>query len=409
MKTKTPQKSAIVRKAKKPSTASSRSRKKVVLVHAKRPALRHFRLIENKHTFKLVHLRHTSHLSLVVVLLVVGLFLYASGNMTQAQNQTGKGSILVGAIVPGPPPSLGATIKTPSNAAKLVGKVITEIKGTCQSNTFAVVRGNGLTIGSTNCAGDGTFNLQAQLQIGKNVLSALNYDNMNQPGPVTPEVIVYLSENDAGIQESMKTVTVIPANVLDVIPDNPSIITGVSKLADCTDYNPGTLPTGGELHVSIVCVPRLFFPGIQHQMGIIVWGGEPPYAVSINWGKAATVASNESSSESAEDTLLSIPTPGYKLVKFNYTISSTYRVMVIANDKNSEKAVIQTAIQVNGQSNELVVTSTVKDIFNVKSWFESPVPFYLLAIAITLGFWGGDIFDRKFGASKLRGRSRKTA
>ncbi len=32
------------------------------------------------------------------------------------------------------------------------------------------------------------------------------------------------------------------------------------------------------------------------------------------------------------------------------------------------------------------------------SLVDSTVPLYLIAVAITLGFWGGDIFDRHFGA-----------
>jgi hypothetical protein len=189
------------------------------------------------------------------------------------------------------------------------------------------------------------------------------------------------------------------------VPDNPSIITGVSKLNDCVDYNPGELPTGGPPHVSIVCVPRLFLPGMQHQMGIIAWGGQPPYAISINWGKEL----GSESGEADEDTLIIIDKPGYKLVNFNYVIPDTYRVTMRLSDKKGEEAVIQTAIQVNGQAN--TTTTTLVNEVTSGTWLKTPVPFYILAVGITLGFWGGDLFDRKFGAhkEKVKPRKRRTA
>ncbi len=386
-----------------------KSKTKVVLAHAKRPIVRHFRLIGHKYTFKLVHHRHTSHVGLVLVLALVGFFIYTSEGLVQAQ--TNSQSILVGAIVPGPAPSTGAAITSPSDGANLTGQNIINIKGSCQVNTFVIVRDNNLTIGSTNCTEAGVFSLQAQLQYGKNMLSAKNYDNLNQPGPDTPQITVNLTETN-GLVETTKPVEIIPLSVLQVIPDNPSIITGVSKLSDCSDYNPGNLPTGGEPHVSIVCVPRLFLPGITHSLGLIVWGGQPPYALSINWGKESTDESTEQSIEKKEDTLLSLTAPGYKLVNFDYVVPDTYRVQVKVKDNNNQDAIIQTAIQVNGESTKTTTTTSTNIVNNILNdpWFKTPVPFYLLAVAITFGFWGGDLFDRKFGSKlKYHLKRRRTA
>jgi len=386
--------------------ATKRVKKTVKLIHADRPGLKHFRLVEHKYTFKLIHHRHTSHSLLMLILVFIGFFMYASQVIVGAT--TSSQSILVGAIVPGPPPSKGASITNPKAGEKLIGNPITDISGICEAGTFVVVQDNGLTIGSINCDNQGRFNLQAQLQYGQNNLTALNYDNMNQVGPSTPVVVVILREADTEIPTPQE---IIPTNVLQAVPDNPSIITGVSKLNDCVDYNPGELPTGGPVHVSIVCVPRLFFPGMKHQLGIIVWGGQPPYALSINWGKENIDESKEQSSESEEDTLISIEKPGYQLVNFNYVIPDTYRVTMRLNDKKGEEAVIQTAVQVNGQTGTTTTTTFVNEVTS-GSWLKTPVPFYILAVGITLGFWGGDFFDRKFGAhktNKIKPRKHRTA
>jgi len=54
-------------------------------------------------------------------------------------------------------------------------------------------------------------------------------------------------------------------------------------------------------------------------------------------------------------------------------------------------------------------TTVTNDAMSDITWFMKPVPLYILAVAITLGFWGGDLFDRKFGAGKHRQRYRRSA
>lgn len=385
-------------KVKNKKRATFVSSKKVVPIKAKLPGLRHFRLVAHKHTGKLIHHRHTSHLALLVILLVVGFFMYASGSMVRAE--TSNSSVLVGAIVPGPPPSVGAVITSPSDGDTIKDQNIITVSGTCADNSFVVVKDNGVTVGSAACTDAGIFSLQVQLETGKNVLSALNYDNLNQAGPVTPSVTVTATktvvDNTPPVNNEATTELVAP-----IIPDNPSIITGVpssSSFSSCDDYKPGKLTTGGEPHVSIVCVPRLFLPSIKQTMGVLVWGGTPPYALYVNFGD------NNSNNN---PNLMSLPAPGYKKIEFSYAVPNTYRIQFKLTDQTGKVAVVQTAVQVNGEKQSTVssmISNITNDILGGKPWYESPVPFYLLAIAITLGFWGGDIFDRKYGAKNLHSR-----
>jgi len=385
------QKNVPVRKNRKKTAL--RSQKKVVFIHAKRPGLRHFRLIGHKHTFKLIHHRHTSHLTLFIMLAILGFFIYASGSMAQAE--TSSGSVLVGVIVPGPPPTVGAVITNPANGYTLEEQYLLDISGTCYEDSFVVVKDNDVTVGSTACTGAGIFSLQIQLQFGKNILTALNYDNLNQAGPTTPSITVYVTQTaneDTPATIDAKTPTMV---FTPIIPDNPSIIPGVtSDITSCEDYRPGKLPTGGEPHVAIVCVPRLFFPNMQQVMGVLVWGGTPPYALSIDFGDGSE----------RENTLISVAEPSYHTIKFSYAMPNTYRIKFKLTDKTNETSVVQTSVQVNGEKESPIVTFA-NEIFGGKPWYESPVPFYLLAIAITLGFWAGDIFDRKYGAKKFQHRT----
>jgi hypothetical protein len=227
--------------------------------------------------------------------------------------------------------------------------------------------------------------------LGKNVISALNYDNLNQSGPTTPSVTVY----------SEKSVITGPDIVIPVLPSNPSIIPGVnSSISDCGDYKIGALPTCGEPHLLIVCVPRLFSSQVKQVLGIIVWGGYNPYAVSIDWG------------DGSAPTVLTIAKPGYYTVAFNYAVPNTYRVTSYLKDSKGKSSVVHASIQVSGtttnNSTTNTTTNTTNDVFGLP-WFMQSIPIYISAVAITIGFWGGDLFDRHYGASKRRHNRRKAA
>lgn len=374
------------------SKKQSRTTSHVVnLAHVKRPGLRHFRLVEHKHTGKLIHFRHTSHVALVGILMVVGFFLFISGNVTSAE--TVGGTVSIGVIVPGPAPTIGAIITSPKNGAKLTDKNTITVKGTCLKELFVVIQNNNILAGSTMCANDGTFELQIQLQAGTNVLTALNYDNLNQPGPVTPSVTVYVTQKTNPTDKKVDTVSIAP-----VLPINPSIIPGVSTdFSNCNDYLPGEMSAGGDPHVAVVCVPRLFGPKIQQVLGVLVWGGAPPYAINVDWG------------DGSESTLLMITTPGYKKESFSYAFPGIYKITFRLKDANEKEAIVQTAVQVSGET-KTPLMSVTDDIFG-GTWFRTPVPLYIMAVAMTLGFWGGDIFTRKFsiGIGKHYRRTRKAA
>jgi hypothetical protein len=145
-------------------------------------------------------------------------------------------------------------------------------------------------------------------------------------------------------------------------------------------------------------------PELQQTMGVLVWGGTPPYALSVNFGD---------NSDNSNPTLISLPGPGYKKIQFSYAVPNTYKIKFKLTDQQSQTAVVQTAVQVNGETEPTSASTAIKNftnqLFGGKPWYESPVPFYLLAIAITLGFWGGDIFDRQYGAKAFHHRKKARA
>ncbi len=374
-----------IKRGAKTKSKARRLKESVELLFGPKSKLRHLKLIKHKHTGKVIHHHHTSYLSLSVILAITGLLMFTDNYIARAE--TFNDTINVSLTVLGPPPTVGAVITSPSNGYKSESSAI-EVSGTCGIDTYVVVKSNDLVVGTTTCNG-GLFALNIQLMLGKNTLTAMNYDNANQPGPVTSGVIVFYK-----VKESTKT-TDTPTT-----PSNPSIIPGISddsisvddsfsKLAysNCTDFKPGDLPVGGAPQVAIVCIPRLFLPGTVQALGLLVWGGEPPYAVSIDWG------------DGSENTLLSIESPGYKVVSFSYAAPNAYKIITKITDAKNSTSFFEASTQVNGViQNQQSIDNQNNSV--VGSWIEASVPVYLVAVAITVGFWGGDLFDSHFGSPK---------
>ena len=324
------------------------------------------------------------------------MFLFITSNNT-VKAQFSSGDVKVGLIVPGPAPKVGATIISPVDGTKITNKNTSEVSGTCEAGTFVVVKDNGSLVGSTSCTSAGIFILQIQLWSGNNTLSALNYDNLNQSGPETKSVNINV--------DVTQTTIIAQEAVVPILPSNPSIIDGTilesgSSKAECDSYDTGTIATGGEPHVSIVCVPRLFLPKVEQTLGILVWGGTPPYAVSVDLG------------DGSETNLLSVSNVGYIKENFSYSSSGSYKIGLKLKDKDKKSAIVQTTVQVSGDTSATTITTgtTISSIIsNISdlSPFEISVPFYLLTVSITLGFWCGDIFERNFGNKSYSNRRRK--
>lgn len=122
--------------------------------------------------------------------------LHIPGSSVNAATQTVNQSVHVTAIIPGPAPTTPAVITSPKNNTTYTVTPIV-VFGTCGPGLLVQITNNAQLAGNTMCDPDGTFSMNLTLQMGQNNLSALNYDSLGQPGPVSLTVTVYVIEPDA--------------------------------------------------------------------------------------------------------------------------------------------------------------------------------------------------------------------
>ena len=376
-------------------TSTKRARRKIK--KASHPFAAKLNLLHRAHTGRVIHRRHTAYPILLILLVITGFFVFVGYDMTAADS---SGYINVGVTVPTDPPSQGAVITSPKSGAAFKSAII-DIEGTCASTSEVVVYSNNVLVGTTLCTAESTFQLKIQLFGGVNKLTALNYDGINQAGPITPPVIVrYVAPPNTGSE-----VPVYPIVVPGVTPTSPETCTQ-KPAADachltyatlCESYNTGkSPPVSREVRVAVVCLARHANTDDETVLGILVWGGSPPYALTVSWG------------DGSPDLIKSIEKPGYFTVSKKYDEKGQYIVALNVSDKDGKQSYMQATIDVAGPEKPNDFIGYIGKNLHT-SWFDSPVPTYFLAVAIVIGFWAGDYFERTLllTRSKLRGRRRR--
>jgi hypothetical protein len=383
---------------KKANTRTTRSKVKG-LSH---PVAAKLNILHQRHSGKLVHHRHTSYGILLALLIVTGFCMFMGYNIAEADS----GNISVGMTVSGAPPTQGAVITTPKDGTISTQAVIT-VAGTCSTTTEVVVDTNATLAGSTICSNTGTFSLNIQLFTGLNSLTALNYDGLNQAGPITPTVTVTYTP-PAGGSPSTPTppLSIYPITTSGSTPTPPKSCSSTPTATGCnvTAPNSGSscdtkflttpLPLSSNLRVAIVCLPRNANTSSPTTIGIAIWGGQLPYALTVDWGDKST------------ETLKSVQGPGYFTVTKTYKTKGNYTIKLRVSDNKGDQAYTQATITVTGAAAPKTFAQYVSTNLGTP-WFNSPVPVYLLAVTITLGFWIGNLVEHWFIVGRRSIRSQQ--
>lgn len=102
-------------------------------------------------------------------------------------------------------PTTGATITTPGNGASFNTSPIT-VNGICPGDLLVQVFNNNVMVGAVMC-NNGSFSLQVSLFAGTNELTAIVFDTLDQPGPVSNTVTVNYTDTSFSAFGALITLT----------------------------------------------------------------------------------------------------------------------------------------------------------------------------------------------------------
>lgn len=283
--------------------------------------------------------------------------------------------VSVGVTVVGPPLTIGATILTPSDGQTFSETDSIVVSGTCEPGAYTVVESNGNALSSMTCAEDGTFSLRVQPFPGSNVLTAFDYDVLNNAGPATPSVTITFTPPVPPISptEPVHPSTPVSSPPAVSLPANPTVVPGVppslpgltETASSCDNYQAPTAPSGGQARLAIVCLPRIINSGETVSVGIFLYGGAPPYQVTVNWGNSV-------------QSTYTATTPGYHVFSVMYENAGLFTVNASAVDANGNQALSQAAIRVVSSGTPIKVASATS-----LPWYESSA-FWEIAMVIGL-------------------------
>jgi hypothetical protein len=301
--------------------------------------LKWLKLSQHHHSGRLRPHEHTSYLPLGILLVVVG-FALTVFTAYAASPPPASSSIGLSGSMPGKPPTVAATIKTPTNSQHISTSPVS-VTGSCPANALVELFKNDIFAGSTGCSSTGTFSLDIDLLIGQNNLIARVYDDLNQPGPDSNTVTVFY----------------------DALPPQAGAL---------MPLNFG----GPQLILNTDAVFRGTFPQQELGVPIDIIGGTPPYAVNLQWGDS-------------NNKIVPRPDNTPFRVGHTYTRPGVYQISLQASDAEGRIAFLTVAAIVNGQA--AVTAATTGNSSNpVMNQLLILWPLYTSAFAVVVSFWLGE-------------------
>jgi hypothetical protein len=303
------------------------------------------KLSHHHHSLKLRPHEHTSYLPLGFMLLVVGFALSAyTQSAYSASPGPEAGSIGMSGIMPGPAPTVAATIEKPTNGQRFSTTPVT-VSGTCPKDTLVEVFKNDIFAGSTPCDNTGRYTFEIDLLVGQNILIARVYDSLNQPGPDSNAVTVFY----------------------DALP---------SQADPLAPLNFG----GSQLLLNTDAIYRGIYPEKEMTMPVDILGGTPPYAVNIQWGDTTNKVVPRNDNETFR-------------VGHIYKKPGIYQVTLQGSDAAGRAAFLTVAAIVNGQPP--VAAGPTSAATAVKNSLLLLWPLYVGVLAVVVSFWLGEQREKK--------------
>lgn len=269
----------------------------------------------------------------------------------------------VTAVVPYDPPTIAATVGSPTNYTTVNTKNV-NITGTCQILNPAVIISvwNGATLlGSTSCLVGGNYSINIELYVGVNVL-VIKSSNIN--GLYGPDSLAF-------------TISYTPD-----APPAPDPTPGETPAPSVPSEPANNPATSGEL---LITSTQPF--GIMDEKNFVsftlqVSGGSYPYILNINWGDGTTMTQK-------------LDNEGDFTFTHIYETAGTYNVLALLTDVKGFSRTFNWAVTVSTQSlnyDENTVPVNTVEKSNFKPYIYFMVVLVTLFVAY-LAFLGGRYYQ----------------
>lgn len=298
---------------------------------------------------------------LVMIMLCVGALLSSWTQVVTADSA----SYTVHASVPGPAPTVPATIDSPLSGVVFKNTPVT-VTGTCPTGTYVEILRNNFSSGIALCSATGTYSLQIDLFNGVNLLLARDYSYTDQPGP------------DSGI------------TTITYSPNNP--VTGGGGTVSPTPYS----PTNPNNVVPEPLVLKAHYTFVGYYIGqpatwdIHIEGGSPPYAMSVEWGDGTTQLYSIKESRDVSIQHVYKKTGGYH---------GSYPVKITATDADGDQTYLQLLVIISAKPKTVAAGSTIGGGGGIGQWLNefnlgNTIGYiwsaYGLVFLMLLSFWLGE-------------------
>jgi len=295
--------------------------------------------------------QHTSYGLLAFLVVIVGLILatFTVNSFAAASPGPQAYSVSLTGVMPEKPPVTAATITTPSNSQQFATTPVT-VSGTCPAQTLVEIFENNIFAGSTPCNANSTYTVQVDLLYGQNSLTAIDYDVLNQAGPVSNTVSVNYN------QQAPSTSSEFNFNL-----------------------------SGSQLLLNTNAVYRGVFPGQQLNVPISILGGVGPFAINVEWGDNTNQVLPSSNNTTVNATHV-------------YSRPGTYKITIQGSDSQGRIAFLTVAAVVNGQPAAVSTSSGSKSQTSklLVLW-----PLYAISATLVVSFWLGESREKHVLANRL--------
>ena len=308
----------------------------------------------HNHSFRRRPNSETSFALLAFLALLVGVILAGLTSASLADPPPVNDGYTVSAVVPGAVPTIPARIISPATGTQQTTASLAII-GTCQAGSLVKVFRGGVLAGAVYCNAGGSFNLSITLLPGANLLTALDYNALDQAGPATPAITIYY-------------------NVADTVPASPTSV-----------LSPLTMTADNPYHGVYV--------GDEVGWDVTISGGLAPYAINIDWGDSST-------------SLMTVPQAGKFHIAHTYTkaplnASSSYDVRLAGVDTTQTSTILQLTIKVIPRAGVIQSLKQADGGKLLVAW-----PILAFAIIMIASFWIGERVTASLMALRPLGRTR---